>query len=234
MWQRLDLRRVPVLTITVFLVTAVVSIAQLTFAPSLLADLQRTPAGLHGDWWRTVTSLTVQDGGWAGALSNLIFLLALGATAEQLVSRWRWAVCYLGAGLAGELVAYSWQPTGGGNSVANCGLAAIVVIAVMRSTIGGRDERPGPLTLGGPAVAALWIGVLLATWHYPLILIGVVAVPLTQIAVQRGWARYALPAFAVAVGVLLCAVANIHGAALLTGLVIAAIPAPNPLPASKA
>jgi membrane associated rhomboid family serine protease len=224
----MSLRRVPVLTFVVFILTAAVSLSQLTFAPRLLTDLERTPAGLHGDWWRTITSLTVQDGGWAGGLSNLLFLLALGIFAEQLVPRWRWAICYLGAGLVGEFVGYSWQPTGGGNSVANCGLAAIIVIA----TLARAENMPA----AGPPIAALWLGVLLATWHYPLVLIGLAAVWAWQIGVHQRWSwlRFALFGFAVAVGVVLCVAQNIHGTAILAGLVIAAVPVPDPLPASKA
>ncbi|HEY2791524.1 MAG TPA: rhomboid family intramembrane serine protease [Micromonosporaceae bacterium] len=227
MMFRLGLRRVPVLTLVVFAVTAAVSLCQLTFAPRLLADLERTPAGLHGDWWRTITTMTVQDGGWEGGLSNLLFLLALGAYAEQLVPRWRWAAGYLGAGLVGQFVAYSWQPTGGGNSVANCGLAAIIVMAVLARVEG--------IPVIAPPLAALWLGVLLATWRYPLVLVGLVAVWAWQIGVAQrwGWLRYALFAFAVAVGVLLCVVQNIHGAAILAGLVIAAVPGPGPLPAGN-
>jgi len=51
--------------------------------PGMLAALQRTPQGLHGDWWRTSTALFVQDGGVVGTLSNLAFLLVMGVVAEQ-------------------------------------------------------------------------------------------------------------------------------------------------------
>jgi membrane associated rhomboid family serine protease len=55
----------------------------------------------------------VQDGGVAGTVSNLLFLLLLGAFAEQLLERRQWLLCYFGAGLAGELAGYAWQPRGG-------------------------------------------------------------------------------------------------------------------------
>src|ERR1700744_1517829 len=116
------IRRTPWLTLTVFVLTAVPSVAQVPF-PALLPDLERTPAGLTGQWWRSLTSLTVQDGGVAGTLSNLLFLLVIGILAEQVLTRPRWLALYLLPGLAGEFAAYSWQPTGAGNSVAVSGLA---------------------------------------------------------------------------------------------------------------
>jgi membrane associated rhomboid family serine protease len=213
MLERFGLERRPIVTIVVFAVSAAVTIAQF-FDVAVLHDLERTPAGLHGDWWRTITSLLVQDGGVAGAVSNLGFLLVLGAAAEQIATRRQWIVAYLGAALVGEFAGYAWQPTGGGNSVANCGLAGLLIIALFQ------QRRPIPPF--GPFVTLLWIGALLATWKYPLIAIGIV----TAVAAQRvDWSRaafrYAALAYAIAAGVLLVAVRNIHGAALLVALVIA-------------
>ena len=58
------LRRVPVLTLAVVAVTAVTS-AVAVASPTVLAHLERTPAGLHGCWpglrWRRY---------WAGLHAN--------------------------------------------------------------------------------------------------------------------------------------------------------------------
>src|ERR1700678_188697 len=113
-----QLRRVPVLTLAVVAVTVVISAVSVA-SPTVLAHLERTPAGLHGQWWRTFTSLFAQSSA-AGAASNLFFMLVLGVVAEQVAGRYRWLACYFGAGIVGELVAYSWQPVGAGNSVAVC------------------------------------------------------------------------------------------------------------------
>ena len=121
-WQRIGLQRPPVATAVVFVVTAVTSVLGLV-RPEVLAALQRTPEGLDGDWWRSFTALSVQDGGVVGTVSNLAFLLVLGTLAEQVLGSRRWLVCYFGAGLAGELAGYAWQPRGAGDSVAICGLA---------------------------------------------------------------------------------------------------------------
>lgn len=214
MLAKIGLRRWPVLTAVVFGVTATVNVAQFA-APTILTHLERTPAGRHGDWWRSGTSLLVQDGGVAGTISNLLFLVVVGVAAEQIAARWAWLVAYLGAAAVGEAVGYAWQPTGGGNSVAICGLAALIAIALWR-----RDPRMAPF---GPFVMLLWIGALLATWIFPIGIVGLVAAAAsnTPRAWERRYARQCAVAYVVAVGVLLCAVRNIHGAALLAGLAIA-------------
>jgi membrane associated rhomboid family serine protease len=100
--SRFGLRRVPVLVCIVFAITATTSVAQFVIS-GMLEALQRTPAGLYGDWWRTFTALFIQDGGVAGTISNLAFLLVLGALAEQVLDARRWLTCYFGAGLVGQL-----------------------------------------------------------------------------------------------------------------------------------
>ena len=75
----------------------------------------------------------MQDGGVVGTISNLAFLLVMGTLVEQFLSVGQWFVCYFGAGLCGEIVAYAWQPTGAGNSVANCGLAGALIVALLAS-----------------------------------------------------------------------------------------------------
>jgi membrane associated rhomboid family serine protease len=221
--RRIGVRRFPALTLVVFAVTLAVNLAQMVNG-RILADLERTPAGLHGDWWRTGTSLLVQDGGVWGTVSNLLFLVLVGVTAEQVASRGRWLLGYLGAALVGELAGYAWQPVGGGNSIAICGLAGLVALALYRGeTLYRGDARMPPF---GVPVLFLWCGALLATWWYPLIGVGIAAMMLSRavpIGADPRYRRLGL-GFVVVVGVLLCAVRNIHGAALLTGLVLATVP----------
>jgi len=101
------------------------------------------------------TSLVVQDGGVAGAVSNLVALAIVGAVAEQVWERRRWLAIALGAALAGELWGLVVQPVGGGNSVADVGLAAsLAVLAVRR---GDRTAR------ALAAVSLAVYGVLLLT-----------------------------------------------------------------------
>lgn len=206
------LTRLPVLTGTVFAITAVMNAIQFA-RPGTLHELRRQPSGMHGDWWRSVTSLFVQDGGVYGTLSNLAFLVLVGVLAEQTVSRPRWLISYFGVGLIGEMFGYLWQPVGGGNSVAICGLAGAVAVAIAR-----RDERVPDFAA---AILVVWFGALLATWVFPLIAVGIVGARLVQ-TVDRDRLARLMPIGATVVGGVLCAVQNIHGGALLAGLAVAA------------
>lgn len=205
------LTRRPALTAVVFGLTAAGNALQFAI-PGLLGHLERTPAGTNGQWWRWGTTFFVQDGGVYGTISNLLFLAVLGVLAEQVVGRPQWLLYYFGVGLVGQLFGYWWQPVGGGNSVAICGLTGVVVVAFFH-----RDPRlPG---LSAYAVL-IWLGALLATWRYPLLAAGLAGAWYVQYALPRGRGatRLVLGA-AVAVAVVLCAVRNIHGAALLGGLI---------------
>ena len=209
------LKRVPVLTLVVVAVTAVIS-AVAEASPTVLAQLERTPAGLHEQWWRTITSLFTQSSA-GGAASNLFFMLVLGVVAEQVVSRSRWVACYLGAGIVGELVGYAWQPVGAGNSVAVCGLAGLIALACWR--------RDSGLPWFGAFALLLWCAVILSTWAWPAAVVGAVCAA-AGLRLQMGGWRYA-GEFAVLVtvvsGVVLACVQNIHGAALLAGVALAAL-----------
>lgn len=207
--------RFPVLTAGVTAVTAVVDIVQFA-VPGTLERLERTPALLHGEWWRAVTSLFVQDGGIAGTVSNLLFLVLLGTLAEQVLDKPRWLVQYFGVGIASEFLGCLWQPVGGGNSIALCGLAGAVAVALWR-----RDARlPG----WAPPAAMLWCGALLATAWLPLIFVGIVAAAVMQ---RRAWAMRPAAVSVLAVGIALSALTNLHGGSLLIGLVVALGTAPR-------
>jgi membrane associated rhomboid family serine protease len=205
-YKSIGLRRFPYVTAAVLVGTALVNLVQFV-VPGTLEHIQRTPAGLHGDWWRTATSLFGQDGGVFGTLSNLAFLAVIGALAEQVLRPPKWLVCYFGAGLVTQFVAYAWQPYGAGNSVAVCGLAGALIVALWRG-------RPVPPI--SSMVVLLWCGVLLATVWWPLVFIGVAAAALAQhVFTDRQAAVVALTA-----AVALTALRNIHGAALLTGVAL--------------
>jgi membrane associated rhomboid family serine protease len=211
------MRRLPWLTGIVFAVTAGFSVAQFA-VPSLLVSLERTPAGLSGEWYRTVTALLVQDGGVAGTISNLAFLAVLGVIAEQTLSRPRWLLLYLGTGIAAEFVAYAWQPTGAGNSIAICGLSGGLAVVMLR----GDEALPWPV----PVAQLLWAGVLAGTAGglLPAMVICVTAIPVTQVLRARGLPVGKFVGAAVlACGVALAIVADIHGAALLIGALLGAL-----------
>ena len=206
------LHRTPIATITLFAVTATVSVVGLA-VPTVTAALERYPTVLHGEPWRLLTSLLVQDGGVAGTASNLLFLAVLGAAVEQVVSRPRMLLCYLLAGVAGQITGLLWQPFGAGNSVAVCGLAGVLAWSVT-------DRAAPPWST---SATALWLGALLATWSLPLVLLGVAGTVTDRVAggVRRrpGPVRTGLLVASVLVGVVLVCVRNVHGTALLVGLV---------------
>jgi membrane associated rhomboid family serine protease len=201
------------LTAIVFAVTATMGIIQWPI-PALLDTLQRRPAGLHGQWWRIVTALVVQDGGAYGLISNLIFLAAVGAIAEQVLSRPRWMLQYLGTGLLAELVGYAWQPVGGGNSIAICGLAAAVSVTAWRHRT--------PLPPWAPTAVLVWCGALLASLWAPLVVLGIAGGILAGGAARNGRAVAAPMVLGMlATAVTLAIASNIHGAALLIGTALA-------------
>lgn len=135
----------PFLTLSSLLIIAGFSSAQLIGFPALLPLLMRD--GLVGvsQPWRLITSIVVQDGGWAGAVFNLTGLLVTGWVAERLLGRAHWlAVALLGV-LAAQFVALSWQPLGGGNSILDFALAG----AVCAASVSGGSKRPGRLPAMG-------------------------------------------------------------------------------------
>ena len=217
-WQmRVGLRRAPLLTLAVSALTLATALAQ-AFDRSLLGRLERTPADLHGEPWRIATALLVQDGGVIGAVSNIAFLAMIGAAAEQVLSGPRWLAQYVGVGLLCELIAYSWQPVGGGNSVAVCGLAGAVAVA------GGRGDPRLPVY--SVPVLFVWCGALIGTisdeLYPPVVVLGAVAAALAGRRRERRRPGQRYAAFGVfATGVVLALATNIHGAALLIGIALA-------------
>jgi membrane associated rhomboid family serine protease len=218
-----DLPRWPLVTIVLVSLTAATNLAQL-LEPGLLTRLERTPAELHGQWWRIVASLFVQDGGPLGTVSNLAFLLVLGIAAERVLPRPRLLAQYFGVGMVSELVGYLWQPVGGGNSVAICGLAGTVALALWN-----RDDR---LPVFSDSATVMWCAALLGTLstraYLPAIVAGVAAVGLMGRIRSRGL-RTERPAAVVIVLTMLVLVSsqNLHGGALALGLAVALVTTPR-------
>ena len=129
---RQDCRRVPSLTLACALAIACVSLTQLLYQPRLLPLLMRDAPRVHdGQSWRLLTSLFVQDGGWAGLGFNLVGLLAIGTSAEWMLGKMRWAVVAAASVIAAQWAALTWQPLGAGNSIVNFGLAGAICAACL-------------------------------------------------------------------------------------------------------
>ncbi len=168
--------RTPWLTLGVFAVTAVVTGAMLIW-PQIGPALQRDPAMLHGEWWRFLTTWLVLTDGWLQVVANSLGLLIFGTLVEQRQGRRWWIAGYLIAGLAGEIAGIFWQPIGGGNSVAICGLVGLSAIDATRRTevppparwgslglwsalgvwLTARTDIHGAALLAGLAVGGVWL-----------------------------------------------------------------------------
>lgn len=129
---------VPRATMVLALVTAAVSTAG-NLAPGVLAALGRDRDLLMaGQWWRIITPLLVQDGGWAGMAFNLAVLLIAGTFAETLHGPRTTVTGYLLAGVVSEVAAYTVLQHQGfaGNSVANLGLCGMYLVTMARDSHG--------------------------------------------------------------------------------------------------
>lgn len=160
--------RVPWATFALALAIAIPAALQLV-VPSLLPSLARDrTAILAGEWWRLVTSLFVQDGGIPGTIFNLVTLLLVGSVAERIWGSRRMLLIYFTGGIASQLPALAWQPTGAGNSVANFSLAGSIALVCL---LGAR--RPLPRICAALACAAAAGLLLLRDIHGAAFLLGI-------------------------------------------------------------
>lgn len=123
----------PKTTFFLLLIIGIPSVLQFFF-PMMLPTFQRDYEGfLHGDRWRLITPLFVQDGGVLGTIFNLICLALLGGVAERIWNGTIMLIIFFMGGITGEIVGFAWQPIGAGNSVGNFSLAAsIAVVSLTR------------------------------------------------------------------------------------------------------
>jgi membrane associated rhomboid family serine protease len=128
--------RLPFATIALCCLVAIPSLLQFPF-PRVLFALRRDGDLIlhHGEVWRLVTSLVVQDGGMAGLIGNLLVLVLVGVVAERMWGSWRVLALFFGTGILSECVGLAWQPLGAGNSVGNFGLASgVLLCCLLRAT----------------------------------------------------------------------------------------------------
>ncbi len=179
----------PGMTLVLAAVTAVISILG-NLNPDILAALGRDrDALLSGQWWRLVTPLFVQDGGWAGTVFNLVALLIVGAIAETLYGRGVLVGVYFAAGVVSEIAGYTILQHQGfaGNSVADLGLAALCLVTYLVGL------RPLPRVLGGIGLLAGAALIVTANLHGVGFAVGAVA-GLVLALPSRGRQLVALPA----------------------------------------
>ncbi|NUT41289.1 MAG: rhomboid family intramembrane serine protease [Thermoactinospora sp.] len=202
----------PFLTGAVLVVTAVPSLLQFA-VPGLEPALMRDPAAISGgEWWRLATALVVQDGGVFGTLFNLAFLAVLGYVAERAFGPARWLLLYVSGAVAGEAAGHLLNDPGAGNSIALCGLAAGLALAAP-----GTLER----SLGAFYAVVLAISMLAGSGTVGVILMVVLAGAGFQLVARRdrvpAWLFTAVP---VTVAAPLTALRDLHGFALLAGIIV--------------
>ena len=218
--------RSAVLTISVTLLTGVT--ASVGFLdPPLQAALRRDAAALAaGQWWRLVSPLLVRTDGWEPLVVTLVGTILAGWVVERRLGTWRWLGLYLGAGLAGQLAGYLWDPTGAGSSVAMLGLFAGVWYDQYSRP--GQVDTPARLVgLIGLALAAALVGAALAPTAtlLPAVLASVVGglgVNLLQ-RLPRPAAARGVSGGALLLGVALTVLRDNHGPAILVGFGAAAL-----------
>lgn len=165
----------PVATIAIITVTALLTSLQFVF-PALLPALKRTPAAVTGhEFWRLVTPLFVHADGWRQIAFNFSAIAVVGVLTERIFGSTRWLILYFVPGIAAEMIALYWQPYGAGASIASAGLlgalatwllfvnrraqawigASFILIGAIVLTL-FRDIHGPPILLGG-AIAAIML-----------------------------------------------------------------------------
>lgn len=124
----------PWATIVVSGATALITGMQFVH-PGLLAAMERRPGAL-GDhqYWRLFTPLFVHSDGWRQIAFNFPAIACSGYFVERIYGSRFWLICYFLSGAVAELIAFSWQPTGAGASIAGAGLLGALAVFALRRT----------------------------------------------------------------------------------------------------
>ncbi|MEV4012249.1 rhomboid family intramembrane serine protease [Nonomuraea angiospora] len=202
----------PYTTAVVFVITAIPSLLQFAL-PGLEPALMRDPAAIGaGEWWRLGTALVVQDGGLLGTLFNLGCLAVLGYLAERAFGPARWLALYAAGAVAGEVAGYLLNDPGAGNSIAVCGLAGGLAVAA-----GDRLGR----ALGAYYALVLGVSVLmgLGTWGV-IVMVAVAAAGSQLVGKRERLPLWLFAAVAVPAAGVLAALADLHGVALMSGIIV--------------
>jgi hypothetical protein len=167
-------RPFPVAAAVLSVIVLIPSVAQ-GFWPGLLRVWQRDPGRIldHGEWWRVVTAVVVQDGGLPGTVSNLVALALVGTLATWFWGTARTLAIFAVGGVALNIVAtLAGGPVGAGNSAATLALgggiagygvvrcagrlravAAVPIVAGV--VIGASGNGHGLAVVAGAALGAL-------------------------------------------------------------------------------
>ena len=122
--ERVPRRTFPWLAAALALAIGIPSLLQFA-APAVGDALARNPDQTiqHGQWWRILTAVAAQDGGLAGAIFNLIVLIAVVAISQWI---WGWRMTlllfFVPSVVLNLLAVFAWHQPGGGSSFATGGL----------------------------------------------------------------------------------------------------------------
>ena len=108
---------------------AVPSLLQIAL-PGLLAAGQRDAAAVaDGEWWRLVTSMGLQDGGWFGTIFNLVTLAISVAVVGEVFSGPILIITFVSGGVIGNLLTLAvLGGSGAGNSMATMFMVAAAAV----------------------------------------------------------------------------------------------------------
>jgi membrane associated rhomboid family serine protease len=222
---------VPIATLAVLICTTIGALLQ-AMSPAVLSALRRDPSALAaGEWWRILSPLLVLDGDiWWHFAYDTLGLILVGAVVERWLGPARWLLLFLAAALAGELAGYAWDPYGAGVSVGLCGLIGGLVIWQIRHsqlhliasiyTVGLPTalavEAAGTVFIGNSIAGFVAAGVLSA------LLINLLLLLRRRSADSRAGAYY-VGGVVMLAALVLVALRDIHGVALLMGIGVAAL-----------
>ena len=125
-------------------VVAIPSLLQIAL-PGMLAAGRRDAAAIaDGEWWRLVTSMGLQDGGWFGTLFNLVALAISVAVVGEVFSGPMLIITFVSGGVIGNLLTLAvFGDSGAGNSMATMFMvAAAAVVATYGRRRSHRLQAP--------------------------------------------------------------------------------------------
>lgn len=86
-----------------------------------------TPLIWAGEWYRLFTSMFLHFG-FTHLLNNMVLLLFMGDTLEELTGKWKYLLIYLGGGLAGNLLSFFMESKTGTPAVSAGASGAVFAV----------------------------------------------------------------------------------------------------------
>lgn len=214
-------RSLPIATISIVAITAIITSIQLIY-PALLPAFDRDLGALRaGAWWRLITPRFVQPDIWPQYVL-LAILAVVGSPVERRYGSLLWLVFWLVGGVTGEVVSFAWQPQGAGASVGICGIMGAWLVLLLR-----RENAGHWLVV---VVVFAFIANLVGSAAGSLVLAAVVAALVAALLIQlrhheAHWHRLApyLGSAGLLGGLILSGLRDQHGPPLLAGASVAAL-----------